>query len=122
MTENNQAFLIAQMTTAQRTALTPQKGMVIYDTDLNHFFGYENNNWIQLDKASTTSEKGTATLANGTATVNNTNVKADSKILVSIKEPRGVPGIVYATNINDSVSFTISSTSAGDSSDVNWGF
>lgn len=42
------AFITNRLTTAQKNALTPVNGMIIYDTDLNKFQGYENGAWSNL--------------------------------------------------------------------------
>ncbi len=40
------AFIVPRLTTAQRTALTTTNGSIVYDTDLNVFYFFENNNWV----------------------------------------------------------------------------
>lgn len=40
--------LFVNVTTAEKNALTAQNGMVVYDTDLNKFQGYENGAWVNL--------------------------------------------------------------------------
>ena len=42
------ALLLTRLTTVQKTALTPINGMILYDTDLNKFQGYENGAWVSL--------------------------------------------------------------------------
>src|SRR3972149_3312593 len=42
------ALLVPRMTTAQKTALTAVNGMILYDTDLGKFQGYEAGAWINL--------------------------------------------------------------------------
>lgn len=42
------ALLLTRMTTAQRDALTAVNGMVLYNTTLNKFQGYENGGWVSL--------------------------------------------------------------------------
>ena len=39
---------ISNLTTIQKNALTPTNGMIVYDTDLNKFQGYENGAWANL--------------------------------------------------------------------------
>ncbi len=41
-------LLLNRLTSAQETALTPQNGMIIYNTTLNKFRGYENGAWANL--------------------------------------------------------------------------
>lgn len=42
------AFLIPRMTSTQRDALTAVNGMLIYNSTLNKFQGYENGTWTSL--------------------------------------------------------------------------
>lgn len=42
------AVLMPRMTTAQRTAITPQNGMLLYDNTLNQSMTYENGSWRQV--------------------------------------------------------------------------
>lgn len=42
------ALLLTRLTTVQKTALTPLNGMVVYDTDLGKFQGYEAGAWVNL--------------------------------------------------------------------------
>lgn len=42
------ALLIPRMTTTQKNALTPVNGMLLYDSTLNKFQGYENGAWANL--------------------------------------------------------------------------
>lgn len=44
-TEVDVAPMVTQMTTAQRTGLTPQNGMIVYDTDLTQIMGYAAGAW-----------------------------------------------------------------------------
>ena len=46
-----QGFLPPRMTTAQRTAIaggSPTTGLMVYDTDLNQWFGYNGTSWVIL--------------------------------------------------------------------------
>lgn len=65
---------------------------------------------------------GTATLVSGTITVNTTYVKTGSRIYISVNTPGGTQGFLSAPSgsIVNGVSFTINSTSATDSSSINW--
>lgn len=63
---------------------------------------------------------GTATLVAGTVTVNTTAVSANSRILLTINNPGGTPGAVYVSARTAGTSFTITSTSGADTSDVVW--
>lgn len=42
------ALLVPRMTTTQKNALTPTNGMILYDTVLNKFQGYENGAWANF--------------------------------------------------------------------------
>jgi hypothetical protein len=44
--------IFGSYTTTQRNALTPQNGMVIYNTTANKFQGHQNGSWINLDTGS----------------------------------------------------------------------
>jgi len=46
---SNKSIRVGLATTAQRTALANLSGLVIYDTDLNKFFGNDGSQWIQLN-------------------------------------------------------------------------
>lgn len=46
---SNKSIRVGLASTAQRTALTNVSGLVIYDTDLNKFFGNDGSQWIQLN-------------------------------------------------------------------------
>ena len=41
-------LLLGNMTTTERDALTAANGMIIYNTTLNKFQGYENGSWANL--------------------------------------------------------------------------
>ncbi len=42
------SLLLPRMTEAERDALTPTNGMIIYSTTNNRFEGYENGGWVDL--------------------------------------------------------------------------
>ena len=65
---------------------------------------------------------GTATLVAGTVTVATTAVKTGAKIFLSVNTPGGTQGFLSApaASITNGVSFVINSTSATDTSTVNW--
>jgi hypothetical protein len=46
--EVGQYLLLPLLTTSQRDNLTPSNGMLIYNTTLNKFQGYENGAWANL--------------------------------------------------------------------------
>lgn len=61
---------------------------------------------------------GTATLVGGTVTVNNTAVKANSRIFVTRQSTGGTAGAVGVSTRTAGTSFTITSTSGTDTSVV----
>lgn len=65
---------------------------------------------------------GIATLVGGTVDVNNSSVKTGARIFCTHNTPAGVVGVLStpAANINDSTSFRINSSSAADTSTVNY--
>lgn len=63
---------------------------------------------------------GTATLVAGTITVNTTAVTASSKIFLTYDLFGGTPGSLEVGTITAGTSFVINSSSALDTSDVNW--
>jgi hypothetical protein len=48
ITSTTGALLLTRMTTVQKNALTAINGMVLYDSTLNKFQGYENGSWTSL--------------------------------------------------------------------------
>jgi len=48
LTSTTGALLLPRMTTAQKNLLTPTNGMLVYDSTLNKFQGYENGAWTSL--------------------------------------------------------------------------
>ncbi len=48
LTSTTGALLLTRMTTAQKNALTAVNGMIVYDSDLNKFQGYEAGGWANL--------------------------------------------------------------------------
>lgn len=63
---------------------------------------------------------GTATLVAGTVTVNTTAVTATSKIFVTVVTPGGTQGFLSVPTITAGTSFVINSSSATETSTVNW--
>lgn len=76
----------------------------------------ENNRPLENDTI------GIASLAAGTVTVATTEIKSGMKIYVSVNVPGGTQGFLSApsSSIVDSTSFVINSTSATETSIVNW--
>ncbi len=48
LTSTTGALLLPRMTTTQKNLLTPVNGMLVYDSTLNKFQGYENGSWVSL--------------------------------------------------------------------------
>ncbi len=63
---------------------------------------------------------GTATLVGGTVTVSTTAALTASLIVVSVKTPGGTQGFLSVPTIVNATSFTINSTSASETSTINW--
>jgi hypothetical protein len=63
---------------------------------------------------------GQVVLVNGSATVTTTAVDKDSRIFLSYAGITGQPGTLYSSQLQDGVSFVISSTSLTDNSPVNY--
>jgi hypothetical protein len=61
---------------------------------------------------------GTAVLVAGTVTVNDASITADSRIFLTANTPGGTPGWLHVSARSDGVSFTITSSSATDTSTV----
>lgn len=77
---------------------------------------------IKVEPENLILDSGTATLTAGTVTVNTPNIKTGYKIYVSYNTIDGTPGIIYASSsdIINETSFVINSTSATDTSTINW--
>lgn len=87
--------------------------------------GAGNTGWgaITIPRSGGTADTvGTATLVGGTVTVSTTVVAAGTRIFVSANTPGGVSGILSApiASIVAGTSFVINSSSAADTSTVNW--
>ncbi len=76
-------------------------------------------NGLQI-KGGSNCKVGTATLVAGTATVSNTTVTANSRIFVTSNTDGGTPGWLRVSAKVNSTSFTITSSSATDTSTVAW--
>jgi hypothetical protein len=85
-------------------------------SDINKF-----NGTFELS-SSTNPSIGTATLVAGTVTVSTTAAKTGSRIFISRNTPGGTPGHLSApvASIVNGTSFVINSSSATDTSTVNW--
>lgn len=69
-------------------------------------------------KEGSNAKQGTAVLTTGTATVANTSVTANSRIFLTSQADAGTPGFLRVSARNPGVSFTITSSSAEDTSSV----
>jgi len=63
---------------------------------------------------------GTATLVGGTVTVSTTKVTANSRIFLTSNTDGGAPGWLRVSARTAATSFTITSSSATDTSSVSW--
>jgi len=75
---------------------------------------------LQLPEGQSSSRMGRATLVAGTVTVSNTNVTASSEIFLTCQVTGGTRGALAVTARTAGTSFTITSTSATDTSQVAW--
>lgn len=73
-----------------------------------------------LIKEGANAKMGLSTLVGGTVTVNNTAVTANSRIFLTHQNNAGVPGFVSVTAVVAATSFTITSSNAGDTSNIAW--
>lgn len=71
-------------------------------------------------KEGTNATMGKATLVAGTITVNTTKVTANSRIFLTHQNLSGTAGFVYVSARTAGTSFTITSASASDTSDIAW--
>lgn len=119
MSSTTQGFLPPRMTTTQRNAISsPATGLIVFDTTLNRLCVRSASAWDVY----TAGISGTATLVGGTVTVSNTRVTASTIIMLTTQTVGGTIGVQYISNITDGTSFTITSSSALDTSTVGWMF
>lgn len=71
-------------------------------------------------KEGTNATMGVATLVGGTVTVNTTKVTANSRIFLTPQNASGTPGWVGISARTPGTDFTITSSDAGDTSDIAW--
>lgn len=69
-------------------------------------------------KEGTGAKQGTAVLVGGTVTVSNGSVTSSSRIFLTAQDTGGTPGALRVSARTAGVSFTITSTSAADTSTV----
>ena len=77
---------------------------------------------LSLKEGSATSVMGIATLSGGTVTVSNTKVTASTRIFLTNNVASGTVGTPYISARSAGTSFTISSTSGSDTSQIAWMF
>jgi hypothetical protein len=71
--------IVPKVTTAQRNALSATNGMLVYDSDLNLFYKYENGSWSSFAGGGSSAWGSiTGTLSNQTDLQNALNAKQDS--------------------------------------------
>ena len=70
-------------------------------------------------KSGSNARCGTATLVAGTITVANTSVTANTRVMCTVQAPGGTQGFISTSKVN-ATSFTITSTSATETSVVAW--
>lgn len=73
-----------------------------------------------VTEGGTASRMGAVTLSCGTVTVNTTAVKANSRIFLTSQQSGGTPGVVGVSARVNGTSFTITSSSATDTSNIAW--
>lgn len=109
---------------ADAAKLTPQSGDKIHNVNAGAAgcpvagaVTYDGTSW-RADKGFFAS--GVVTLAAGTVTVTNAAITAASEIAVELYAPAGTPGVAYVSARTAGTGFTITSTSASDTSQVRW--
>ncbi len=113
---------------AKDTAITIRSGnyITINNAYTNTYFApvkyYGTNSYNTGDGAGqcSNSDKGTAILVAGTVTVSNSMIRSDSKIYVTVVTPGGTQGFLSVPTITSGTSFVINSSSASETSTVNW--
>jgi hypothetical protein len=81
---------------------------------------YVSDGTVWRDAITGAIKTGAATLAAGTVTVANTLITANSVIWLAQRSAGGTPGAVFVSARVPAASFTITSTSATDTSAVRW--
>jgi hypothetical protein len=104
-------------------AKTPLNGIVALDTTNNTLYMRSANAWTPPNlyvKEGTNARMGVATLVGGTATVSTTAVTASSRVQLTSQADGGTPGWLRVSGRTAGTSFTITSSSASDTSTVAW--
>ncbi len=99
--------------------ITPNEGIHLFVLDENATYRFDGTDWVRTDEARA---RGTVQLAAGTATVASSLVDSNSIIFLTsnFDGPTGSPGVLRVSARNDGVDFTITSSSATDTSYVGW--
>ena len=105
------------------TLLTPLAGDVVYNTNALAACGVglvtsDGTTWRRVDSGAI--RTGVATLSSGTVTVADAAITANSVIRIGTKTIGGTPGAVYVSVRTAGASFAITSTSATDTSVVQY--
>ncbi|MCT4600220.1 MAG: phage tail protein, partial [Marinifilaceae bacterium] len=116
----SQGFLPPRMTTAQRQAInSPEKGLMVFDNDLNSLFTYNGTQWVSAEaSANTWNVSGNTTIDETTDFIGSVNaadvvVKTqNTEVMRVTKEGRVGIGTAGGT-INASAKVQINSTSQG---------
>jgi microcystin-dependent protein len=116
----SQGFLPPRMTTAQRQAInSPEKGLMVFDNDLNSLFTYNGTQWVSAEaSANTWNVSGNTTIDETTDFIGSVNaadvvVKTqNAEVMRVTKEGRVGIGTAGGT-INASAKVQINSTSQG---------
>lgn len=100
---------------------TPAEALKIINNKDTYFYGntivFNAGNGLRV-REGTNCKQGVANLAAGTVTVNNTAVTANSRIFLTSQVDGGTPGFLRVSARASGTSFTITSSSAADTSTV----
>ena len=70
---SDKVLVVTRLSTTQRTAITPLNGAVVYDTDVECLFQFNNNTWSSLCTNNNTQETITSLFDNGNGTISYTD-------------------------------------------------
>lgn len=111
-----------QTATASSTGSTDRTPTTKLTLDGSGILTFAQSGGLSMTETPTAAARmGIATLAAGTVTVSTTAIKSNSRVFLTIQDPNGgTPGAVYVSARVASTSFTITSTSGTDTSQVAW--
>lgn len=92
---------------------------ILFNAHNDHDAGRKGWSFINI-KDGSNKRMGQALLSGGTVTVSNTSVTASTRIFLSRQVTGGTPGHLSVGTVVASTSFVINSSSATDTSTVNW--